>query len=391
MTEFGPEWARLLKAAKRGVEQGHRRVSIRRPDDAERKLVIAVTGAYRRTETGLATLELADLAEYLEAAYRLSLRDAITQVTGSAPRDRRAERAERERRRGIVVEQARACRHSGEPWFERWLDQLIRSGSLSRIAADGGDFTAVRAALDRLPADGEPLPVFAERVLADTKALNAGRDRTLLLSALAAWSGTEKPTTAEAERELLEWAGLTPDDLASQVLALNLPATGGLVGSWMTEAAGHAIPMRLTLHQLRLAELRIEAPRVFVCENPAVLRIAAERLGPAGAPLVCTEGTASAAAHRLLAVAPHSEILWRNDFDWTGVRLTASALSRYPNARPWRMSAVDYRAAPTGIALNGNAADTPWDGELATAMTERGRAVMEESLITALLSDLDTR
>ncbi|WP_051392817.1 TIGR02679 family protein [Glycomyces arizonensis] len=391
MTEFGPEWTRLLQAAKRGVEQHQQRISLRRPDDDERKLIIAVTGAYRRSTTGLTVLELDDLAEYLEFAYGLALNDAIAQVTGSPPRDRHAERAARERRRRIVLEQARACRHRGERWFERWVDQLVRFGSIARIAIDGSDFIAVRAALDALPARGEPLPAFAERVLADAKALNTERHRTLLLAALAAWAGTEEPATAEAERKLLEWAGLTPDDLDSQVLVLNVPAAGGPVGSWMTEAAAHGIPLRLTLHQLRLAEMSVKAARIFVCENPAVLRAAADGLGASGAPLVCAEGTASAAAHRLLSSASDAEILWRNDFDWAGVRHTAAALGRYANARPWRMSTADYRGAQAGITLDGPPAETPWDPALADAMAGRGRSVVEESLLTDLLSDLDTR
>lgn len=173
------------------------------------------------------------------------------------------------------------------------------------------------------------------------------------------------------------------------MLVLNVPVEGGIVGEWTIQAAELGIPLRLTLHQLRLAELRCRADRIYICENPAVLRLAAERLGPSSAPLVCTEGVPSAAVHRLLATAPDAELHWRNDFDWTGVRLTAAALRRYPNARPWRMSAADYGAAIPGIALSGPRALTPWDPELSDAMARKGRAVMEESLLHSLLADLE--
>jgi uncharacterized protein (TIGR02679 family) len=388
VTEFGPEWTRLLQAAKRGVEQGSKRVSVREPDDAERKLIIAVTGSYRRTGTGQVSILMEDLAEYLDLAYGITLNDAIHAATGTPPRERKRERAERDAARRRVLAQAEACRHRDEPWFRIWLGRQTGSGAITRLANDGGDLTAVCAVLDALPADGEPLPVFAERVLGDTKALGPSRVRTLILSALAAWADADRPATAEAERELLEWAGLTPDDLASQVLALNLPADGGIVGEWMTGAAASGIPLRLTLHQLRLTDLHCRAERIFVCENPAVLRLAAERFGPDAAPLVCTEGVPSAAVHRLLVTAPDAQLLWRNDFDWTGVRLTGAALRRYPNARPWRMSEADYSAAIPGIALSGSRTLTPWDPELSDAMARKGRAVMEESMLDVLLDDI---
>jgi len=71
------------------------------------------------------------------------------------------------------------------------------------------------------------------------------------------------------------------------------------------------------------------------------------------------------------------------------VRLTAAALARYPGAVPWRMTAADYvDAAPTGMPLVGRPIATPWNPELASAMREKGRAVMEERLLDELLDDL---
>ena len=231
------------------------------------------------------------------------------------------------------------------------------------------------------------MPVFAERVLGDTKALSAGAVRALVLRALAGWQQSPPPANAEQERALWESAGVVPDDLASQVLVLNLPAAGGLLGGWLSQAAAARVPVRVTLHQLRLAPLALTGAEVFVCENPAVLR-AAVALGNTR-PLVCTEGVPSAAVHALLAAGPDAVVHWRNDFDWTGVRLTGAALLRYRNAVPWRMSAVDYLpAAASGPALLGTPAATPWDPTLGPAMRTAGRAVMEERLLEPLLDDL---
>jgi uncharacterized protein (TIGR02679 family) len=209
-----------------------------------------------------------------------------------------------------------------------------------------------------------------------------------VLRALATWHETPPPVGAEQERALWELVGVVPDDLASQVLVLSVPATGGPVGEWLTAAAG--IPFRVTLHQLRLAPLVLDCDEILVCENPAVLRAAA---GRPSRPLICTEGSPSVAVHALLRAArPGTPIHWRNDFDRAGVRLTAAALARYPTVRPWRMGLPDYSAAAHGgVRLIGTPADTPWEPGLTDAMRQTGLAVMEERLLTDLLHDLRPR
>ena len=55
------------------------------------------------------------------------------------------------------------------------------------------------------------------------------------------------------------------------------------------------------------------------------------------------------------------------------------------------MTAADYRQAlETGEStpLTGSPAASPWDPELAALLAEHGRAVMEERLIAALMTDL---
>jgi hypothetical protein len=53
------------------------------------------------------------------------------------------------------------------------------------------------------------------------------------------------------------------------------------------------------------------------------------------------------------------------------------------------MTAADYiDAAPSGTPLLGTPAATSWNPELAAAMRENGRAVMEERLLEELLDDL---
>ncbi|MEV6344043.1 TIGR02679 family protein [Actinoplanes sp. NPDC051851] len=380
-----PGWRRLLAAARRSLERTggslDGTISLASPGEEERLVVIGVTGVHRPAGVGRVTVRLAELDAFLRDAYGAGLASVAGPV-----RDRPGERAREAVGRDAVLALASDSAHSGQPWFARWLDTL----PLTRIVRSGLPFPQVITVLDALPADDEPMPVFAERVLGDTKALADGPVRGLVLRALATWHEVAVPAGAEQERALWELAGVVPDDLASQVLVLNLPATGGLLGDWLTSAATAHVPFRVTLHQLRLTPLTLDAPALFVCENPAVLRAAA---GRSTLPLVCTEGVPSAAVHRLLAsAAPGTTIHWRNDFDWTGVRLTGSALHRYPGATPWRMGAADYTAAAgQGVPLLGTPAATPWDPSLAEAIAESGRAVMEERLLDILLGDLTIR
>jgi uncharacterized protein (TIGR02679 family) len=241
-----------------------------------------------------------------------------------------------------------------------------------------------------------PLPVLAEWATGDTKALVPGTPlEQLVLRALALrdGGGPAVPRDRTGRRALWESAGAIADDLASQVLVLNIGARGDtVVCDWLRNAADFGLPFRLTLHQLTTDPVVPAARTVFVCENPAVLRAAAGELQDTGAALVCTEGVPSAACHQLLgdAVRAGARLHWRADFDWAGLRITADAVARH-GAQPWRMTTADYTAAlgeGESTPLAGPPATSPWDPELARAMRESGSAVMEERLLPALLSDL---
>ena len=405
LTELrGEGWKRLLAAARRSLERTggalDRSIGLSSPTDAERRVVIGITGSYRPQTVKRLTVELATLDEALRQRHSTSLSDALVALGGPL-RDRPGERKREQRQRAGAVATAAASILAGQAWFDSWWSALEEDGTITRLLRRGDDRLLEHAVEilqylhSRAPGNPIPLPVLAEQVTGDTKALVAGGSlATLTLRALAIRSGLESmPRHRAGQRALWEMHGAIPDDLASQVLVLNVAChRSGLVSGWLNDASRYGVPFRLTLQQQATGDVLPKPADVFVCENPAVLRVAAADLGADCPPLVCTEGMPSAACHKLLgsAVAQGARLHWRADFDWTGLRIVSAAITSH-GARPWRMTAADYRhalEAGESTPLTGSPAASPWEPELAALLAEHGRAVMEERLIAVLLTDL---
>lgn len=399
-----PPWSRLLRLARRRLEGSGGELigtlTVRDPTGAERKLIIGLTGAHRPPGVASVSLPLTVLDAALSREFGMTLADAVVAVGGPL-RNRPAERARDVAARDAALRDAgrRAGALSTQAWFDRWLAQLAADGTLTRLVrrGDTGQLTQAVDILTLLPAPGistpgTSLPVLAERATGNTKALSGTPVAGLVLRALALRDEAPVPVTAADRRARWEAAGVIVDDLASQVLVLGVrPAEDHAVAGWLRDAADRGIPFRLTLHQLTVAPVTVIAPRMFVCENPAVLRAAVADWTRTHPPLICTEGVPAAACHRLLAGA-RGTVAWRGDFDWTGLRTTGNAIRRY-GAEPWRMSADDYRngldaADAETEPLRGAPTDSPWEPALAPLMASTGRAVMEERLIPVLLADL---
>lgn len=333
------------------------------------------------------------------AGFPAGLRAAVEVMTGPV-RDRAAERSAEIRQFQDALDAARRSPLATAPWHLRWLEEISRDGTLTRLVryGQGQVLAEATAVLERLPAGTDEtavlLPVLAEAVTGDTKALDATPLSGLVLRALALREAVPAPAGRDAERALWTAAGVVTDDLASQVLVLNVRAGGAQLGEWLTQAADAGEPFRVTLHQLAVMPIMPLSIDLHVCKNPAVLRAAAGQLGAGSAPLVCTEGEPSVACYRLLqaAASTGTRIHWHSDFDWPGLRSTAAAIRRL-GAAPWLMGADDYRAALPGSTepLKGSPAESPWDTRLADLMQASGRAVTEERQLTALLAELSTR
>ena len=393
----GPGWTRLLAAARRQLERtGGRldgRIGLTAATDDERRVVIGLTGRHRGPDATRLSVSLGELDAGLRRVQGEGLCDVLTRLGGPL-RDRPAEAAAEAAARDAALDAMISIRHKPEEWYEHWRGELAADGTATRLVRRGEPHLLAQAAavLDALPATGIPLPMLAEKITGDPKALSGGTLAQLVLRALALREQCAPPETAEQRRALWDTAGVVVDDLASQVLVLNLLAAGDGLGEWLNQAAGLGVPLRVALHQLTALPVIPQVPEVFVCENPAVLREATAQLGPRSATLICTEGAPSLACWRLLetAAAAGAGIRWRNDFDWSGLRITTSAIERI-GATPWLMSAEDFLAALAlgdTEPLRGTPCESPWDLALARALSSAGRSVMEERLVPVLLTDL---
>jgi uncharacterized protein (TIGR02679 family) len=401
----GPEYRRLLAAARRSLErtggQLTGRISVTDPDDAERRAIIGITGVHQPAGTRRMTVPLAELDAALSRATGLGLAGVLAAL-GAPLRNRPVETAALADARAGLIAVAQDSSLTGScPWYRTWLTDLTSDGTITRLANIGdptvlGQAVRVLEFLAARPVDAPPiaLPALAARVTGDTKALNHGSTlATLAMRALALREGMARPASAAQRRELWDLSAVIVDDLASRVLVLNLPAQGEGLAEWLTGAARYGTPFQVTLQQLDAHPIRLAPARIFACENPAVLRRACAELGPACPPLLCAEGQPSTAFHTLvrIAVASGSELAYHGDFDWPGVAIAAKVIDRY-GARPWRMTAGDYlsgaKAGDTPVALRGDPVPTPWEPDLRETMRATGRAIYEETVADHLLADL---
>ena len=402
----GSDYRRLLDAARKSLERTGsdltRTVTVKTPDDKERRAIIGITGQYRPEGVSVLAVRLADLDHAIREASGHGLIELLERL-GPQLRDRPAERQRLADGREATTRSVEKSFLGERDWFKAWLAELAADGTLTRLINTGDEAQLRQAARvlewieQRIELKAAPaqLAELAATITGDTKALGQGTAlATLVLRALAFRQGASRPRTTEERRDLWDQCGVVVDDLASRVLVLNLPAEGRGLGEWLTSASTHGIPFYVTLHQLVTMPLAFQAGViVHACENPAVLRRAAGELGPAARPLICTEGQPSTAFHRVAAAITSADgaLRYHGDFDWPGVGIAASIIDRH-HATPWRFTVPDYEAAIKAdadhVRLAGSGRPTPWDPGLEETMTAHGRAVYEEAVAATLVADL---
>jgi len=261
--------------------------------------------------------------------------------------------------------------------------------------------------LRRLPADGVPLSQLAAETFGNAHALDSGEPTATII--LAAWRRLESKNAFGANlsddneqqndvripdervRDIWARAGVLINELARPVLFLNLP-----VACNDTTMGTPGEPAYLSLRRLvRVPPVwAVNGVTVFVCENPNLVAIAADRLGAASAPLVCTDGMPAAAQRTLLTQLERAgaRLMYHGDFDWAGLQIANHVMRTWP-ANLWRFGAKDYEVAVTNAPharhdLSGACVAALWDEALMLAMQSHGIAIAEEAVAASLLEDL---
>jgi uncharacterized protein (TIGR02679 family) len=253
----------------------------------------------------------------------------------------------------------------------------------------------VAAVLSYLPCRGIPRSQVAATLLGDAHALDAGRaEATLTIAILRdAWRADDLNDVPEDVRTRDLWAdaGVLVNELARPALCLNVP----VVGADTEQLVQMGEPTFFSLRRLlrNAPQWKVAGLKVYVCENPNLVAIAADQLGARCAPLVCTDGMPAAAQRVLLhqLSASGAVLAYHGDFDWPGIRIAGHVI-RVHGAIPWRMGSIDYEqaveCAPTAAKLSGHACETDWDSQLSQTMAKIGVAVAEEGIAQLLLPDL---
>lgn len=358
---------------------------------AERAALAALQGSAATASSSM-RVDIATIDAALKrASVADSLHEALVQIDGPIT-DRVAEREAMQSGWRYVLDSVRHSAMLTLLQSRRGLSLLKRISNQNHAVA-AQLIVSAESVLIRLPAQGIPRAQLAADALGDAHALDKGyAAATLVLEVLraaliqAASPDIDNNDEMELDqRDLWASAGVLVNELARPALILNLPVVATL-----------GEPTHLSLRYLLRSPppWAVRGVTVFVCENPNLLAIAADRLGARCAPLICTEGMPAAAQRTLLKqlVEAGASFRYHGDFDWPGLHI-GNYLTREFAATPWRFSVVDYDAAlsvaPTpGRALKGAVVEALWDGALTASMREASRAIDEEMVADSLLQDL---
>jgi len=313
--------------------------------------------------------------------------------------DEPARRRERRRSRADAHLAARdAVRSWPEGWAGEWVGEVIRAGLLRGldVATTRDLVAAVRKVVDRLLVAAETGESIARTDLAAGLLGSAhALDRGTVLEAACVRALARVHTPGEPV-DAWTMHRVQPDQVSGAVLTWALPVGPRCaLGPMIATASELGVPLHLTQLALRLHPLDVHAGTVvLVAENPRVVEAAAQRR--IRTPVVTTNGNPSAAVRLLLdqLLGHGAELRYHGDFDVPGLAI-CDRLHRL-GLRPWRMTAADYRAAVAEAerdavelpAEHRRPGPTPWDPELAIAVSELRRVVHEERLLDELLGSL---
>jgi uncharacterized protein (TIGR02679 family) len=412
----GTELANLRRRLRARYEKGALRGEFTLTDleVAERRALAGLLGRPVMAATSM-RLRHSELDEALaRAGIASTLREALEVLDGPL-HDRRAAQIAQESAWNATVSRIE------EPRLAALLSTTAGTALVKRLS--GSDpvqaeslLTQAARVLAKLPGHGISLAQLAAEVLGDSHSLDMGRPvATLVLRTCAVRLSNETEATGpslsqdpeESVRDRWARLGVTVNELALPVLCLNLPVEAGVKNDYGQPQRATLLdmareprlslpgePTHISLRRLlrRPPDWDVAGRDVFVCENPNIVAIAADRLGTHCAPLACTDGMPAAAQQTLLAqlAARGARLRYHGDFDWAGLAIGNFVMREF-GAEPWRFGAADYLSAcgSHGVELRDHErVMARWDDRLTDVMSEQGAVVHEEAVVETLLTDL---
>jgi uncharacterized protein (TIGR02679 family) len=404
-----PELTWVLDRARRRMERGEPldgTVTQSTATAAQRDAVARLLGRRLRVARGL-SVPLGEIDALLRRAgvHDDGLAGAVITLTG--PVTVRADAASAQALAWAAAFAPLEAAIAGRAEVTGWLAHVRSTGLVKRLAggspATGAELlTGLSLVVDALPCEpAQSLAAFAARVLGRAHALDDGAPLgTLALGAARTLAGLTPPepgeSPSEARREAWAAVGVLCDELSSVVLTLGLTGDRSAGGGLLTAACIAGEPVWLTLRQLvRTPPAWHGLERVLIVENPSVVALAADQLGPSCPPLVSTHGQPRAAAMVLLRslAAAGVQLRHHGDFDWPGITI-GNLLHRRLPLQPWHFGADAYRDAARAHVHTAPLAGAPvvasWDPELTATMAATGRQIEEELVAQDLLDGIQT-
>lgn len=245
-----------------------------------------------------------------------------------------------------------------------------------------------------------PLAVFAAEISGNPHYFDRGTGAgQLLVHGICYLKGGDLPGTAHSWRNLLQNAGVIPDNVSSMlhVYGLRLHRDNGWHPAY--EAFCQlGEPCVITMENLRgITKVQAAGQKVYVVENEMVFTWLLNRVGNQKLTLLCTSGQLRAVALEVISLLLDSgaDIYYSGDLDPDGLGIADRLWQRFgDHIHMWRMSEEDYEKSLSGEPIDrlGMAKlehiRHPLLKKTAAAIRKKACAGYQENILEELLGDI---